>query len=115
MARRDEYGRTDARDAATAAMRVDLFLWFARLARTRATAQGIAEKGTLRIDGRRIDRAHAPVRVGCVLAFPLNGQVRVLRVEALPERRVSPAQTAALYTSLETLGAKGVDAPPARA
>ena len=54
-------------------MRLDRFLWFARLARTRSAAQAIAEKGTLRIDGRRIERSAAPVRVGSVLAFPLFG------------------------------------------
>ena len=52
-------------------MRIDRFLWFVRLAKTRSAAQAIAEKGTLRLDGRRIERSAAPVRVGSVLAFPL--------------------------------------------
>ncbi|MGN5375386.1 S4 domain-containing protein [Sphingomonas hankookensis] len=54
-------------------MRLDMFLWYARFAKTRSAAQAIAEKGTLRIDGRRIERSHCPVRVGAVLAFPLAG------------------------------------------
>ena len=83
-------------------MRVDRFLWFARLAKTRSAAQTIAEKGTLRLDGRRIERSSAPVRVGCVLAFPLYGQVRVLRVEALPHRRGPPAEALACYQNLVT-------------
>ena len=90
-------------------LRLDKFLWFARVVRTRSAAQAIAEAGTLRLDGRRIERAHAAVRVGSVIAFPLAGRVRVLRVEALPQRRVSPAQAATLYVSLETLAAKPVD------
>lgn len=92
-------------------MRLDRFLWFARLAKTRGAAQKIAEAGTLRLDGRRIERAHAPVRVGAVLAFPLGGRVRVLRVEALPSRRGPAAEAAALYTALEIAAPKGVDAP----
>jgi len=92
-------------------IRLDRFLWFARLAKTRSAAQKIAETGTLRIDGRRIERAHAPVRVGAVLAFPHAGNVRVLRVEALPRRRGPAAEAAALYTPLESRAAKGVDAP----
>lgn len=90
-------------------MRVDRFLWFARLAKTRSAAQAIATRGMLRIDGRRIERAHAPVRVGAVLAFPLNGRVRVLRIETLPKRRGPPAEAATLYTSLETQAANPVD------
>ena len=48
-------------------MRVDRFLWFARLAKTRSAAQAIAEKGTLRLDGRRIERSSAAVRIGSIL------------------------------------------------
>jgi len=82
------------------AMRLDLFLWFARLTRSRNIARELAEGGLLRIDGRRIERAAAPVRIGSVLAFPLHGQVRVLRVEALPVRRGPPAEAATLYQDL---------------
>lgn len=82
------------------AMRIDRFLWWARLAATRSVAQGIAEKGTLRIDGRRIERSSASVRVGCVVAFPLYGKVRVVRVEQLPSRRGPPGEAQACYQDL---------------
>ncbi|WP_066799763.1 RNA-binding S4 domain-containing protein [Sphingomonas soli] len=85
-----------------ATMRLDRFLWFARLAKTRSAAQAIAEKGTLRLDGRRIERSAVPVRIGSVLAFPLYGQVCVIRVEALPARRGPPAEARACYQSLIT-------------
>ncbi|WP_242118837.1 RNA-binding S4 domain-containing protein [Sphingomonas lacusdianchii] len=90
-------------------MRLDMFLWYARFAKTRSAAQAIAVKGLLRIDGRRIDRAHCPVRVGMVIAFPLNGRVQILRVDALPHRRGPPAEAATLYTRLEPTGAAPVD------
>lgn len=83
-----------------AAMRVDRFLWFARLAKTRTVAQALAESGRLRLDGRRVDRAHAPVRIGSVIAFVRGADVRVLRVVALPGRRGPPAEAAALYVEL---------------
>lgn len=83
-----------------ASIRLDRFLWFARLAKTRSAAQAMAEAGTLRLDGRRIERSAAPVRIGAVIAFPLHGQVRVLRVEALPHRRGPPREAAMLYQLL---------------
>jgi len=83
-------------------MRLDRFLWFARIVKSRSAAQAVAEKGTLRIDGRRIERSAAPVRIGSVLAFPLHGLVRVLRVEALPRRRGPPAEALACYQELKT-------------
>lgn len=82
------------------ALRLDKFLWFARLAKTRGVAQSLAEDGHIRIDGRVIDRAHVPVRAGNVLSFALHGRVRVLRVESLPLRRGPPAEARGLYTDL---------------
>lgn len=69
------------------ALRLDKFLWFVRLAKTRSAAQALAEAGHLRLDGRRVDRAHACVRVGSVLSLPHGDGARVVRVEALPVRR----------------------------
>jgi ribosome-associated heat shock protein Hsp15 len=82
-------------------LRLDKFLWFARIVKTRALAQTMAEQGRLRLNGRVVDRAHAAVRVGDVLSFALRGTVRVLRVEALPARRGPPAEARTLYVEIE--------------
>ena len=81
-------------------LRLDKFLWFARIVKTRALAQQLAEEGRIRIDGRVADRAHAPVRVGDVLSFALRGVVRVIRIEALPPRRGPAAEARLTYTDL---------------
>lgn len=88
---------------AEASLRVDKFLWFVRLAKTRSLAQATAEAGHLRIDGRVVDRAHAAVRVGNVLSFPLHDRVRIIRVEALPPRRGPAAEARTCYTDLDAL------------
>ena len=81
-------------------LRLDKFLWFARIVKSRALAQDMAENGRIRIGGRLIDRAHAPVRPGDVLSFAQRGLVRVLRIEALPARRGPPAEARSLYSEL---------------
>lgn len=86
-------------------LRLDKFLWFARIVKTRSLAQALAEAGHLRLSGRIVDRAHAPVRIGDVLSFALHGKVRVLRIEALPARRGPPVEARALYSEL-------VEGPP---
>ena len=86
-------------------LRLDKFLWFARIVKTRAQAQALAEKGRLRLAGRVVDKAHATVRVGDVLSFVRRGEVRVLRIEALPTRRGPPAAARALYSELTSEGA----------
>jgi ribosome-associated heat shock protein Hsp15 len=84
------------------ALRLDKFLWFARVAKTREIAREMAETGRIRIAGRVANRAHAAVRVGDVLSFARYGQVRVLKVEALPLRRGPPAEARASYSELTT-------------
>ncbi|QLC22824.1 RNA-binding S4 domain-containing protein [Parasphingopyxis sp. CP4] len=84
-------------------LRIDKFLWFSRLTRTRSLAQKIAEKGHIRCAGRRIDRAHAVVRVGDVLSVPMPNGVRVLRVESLPERRVPAKLVDEIYSRVERI------------
>jgi len=81
-------------------MRLDRFLWFARIVKTRALAQTMAEEGRLRLNGRVIDKAHAIVRAGDVLGFARKGEVRVLRIEALPSRRGPAAEARSLYSEL---------------
>jgi ribosome-associated heat shock protein Hsp15 len=81
-------------------LRLDKFLWFARIVKTRGLAQHLAEDGRLRLAGRIVDRAHAPVRVGDVLSFAVHGKVRVIKVEALPRRRGPPAEARLLYSEV---------------
>jgi ribosome-associated heat shock protein Hsp15 len=91
----------------TPTLRLDKFLWFTRLVKTRVLAQQLAEAGHIRISGRVIDRAHCPVRIGDVLSFPLHNRVRIIRVEALPARRGPAPEAQSCYVDLSP----GVDAP----
>ncbi|QQV77045.1 RNA-binding S4 domain-containing protein [Sphingomonas aliaeris] len=81
-------------------MRLDRFLWFVRLAKTRSAAQALAAHSRLRLDGRPIDRAHAQVRIGNVLTLLYNDRVRVIRVAALPARRGPAPEARACYDEL---------------
>lgn len=74
-------------------MRIDKLLWYVRLARTRSVAQAMAEAGHIRLNGRRIDRAHQKVAIGDVLTLPRGEGVKVISLLSLPVRR-GPAQEA---------------------
>jgi ribosome-associated heat shock protein Hsp15 len=88
-------------------LRLDKYLWFARLTKTRPLAQQLIAEGHLRIDGQRCDKAHADVRRGQVLSFPLYGAIRVLRVETLPVRRGPSPEAQACYTDLAAPPSQG--------
>jgi len=81
-------------------LRLDKFLWFARIAKTRALAQALVEEGHVRRNSQPMERASATVRVGDVLTFAQRGGVRVLRIEALPIRRGPPAEARDCYCEL---------------
>lgn len=82
------------------AMRLDCFLWWVRLTRTRPAAQALATTGRLRIDGRPVSRAHQPVRIGNIVTFFADDRVRVVRIEALPTRRGPAPEARACYQDL---------------
>jgi ribosome-associated heat shock protein Hsp15 len=81
-------------------LRLDKWLWFARLTKSRSQAQELAESRHLRIDGRVIERASALVRPGQVISYPYHDQVRVVRVEGLAQRRGPYSEAQHLYTDL---------------
>ena len=83
-----------------AGLRIDKFLWFARLSPSRAHAQGLCESRRLRIDGRVVERASALVRAGSVLSWLRGDEIIVVRVEGLPERRGPFVEAQAFYSDL---------------
>lgn len=86
-------------------MRIDKFLWFARLTKTRSLATRLADAGHIRVDGRRIDRAHAGVKPGDTITLMLHDRLRVIRIEILPMRRGPAAEARACYADVAIDGA----------
>jgi ribosome-associated heat shock protein Hsp15 len=81
-------------------VRIDRYLFFIRLLKSRTLAQGLIDAGHVRIDGRRVQKSSEEVRVGSVIALPLHDKVRVLRVLALPQRRGPAPEARACYQEL---------------
>ncbi len=80
--------------------RIDKWLWFARLARTRTAAQKLAVSGRVRVNREKNDSASRMVRVGNVLTVALDSGVRVLRIVALGDRRGPASEACLLYEDL---------------
>jgi ribosome-associated heat shock protein Hsp15 len=92
-------------------VRIDKLIWFLRLAKTRPIAQKLAEDGHMRINGRRVERAHQKVVPGDVLTIPAVRGVRVIEIVALPDRRGPAPEAQACYRVLDG----GADNPIAAA
>ncbi|MCW0233583.1 MAG: RNA-binding S4 domain-containing protein [Ferrovibrio sp.] len=87
----------DDDDTTPDALRLDKWLWMTRFCKTRAIAQTLAAKGRIRINGRRVDKPHALVRVDDVITLPLPAAVKVVKVLTLPARRGPAAEAQASY------------------
>jgi len=81
-------------------VRIDRFLFFIRLVKSRTLAQAVVETGHVRIDGKRVEKAAEEVRVGSIIALPLRSKVRVLRVLTLPKRRGPAPEARACFEEL---------------
>jgi ribosome-associated heat shock protein Hsp15 len=84
-------------------VRVDRYLFFIRLLKSRTQAQALIEGGHVRIDGKRVTKTSDEVKSGSVIALPLHGSVRVLRVSALPQRRGPTSEARACYEEISEL------------
>ena len=82
-------------------MRIDRFLFFIRLAKSRTLAQAIVAEGRVRIDGRRVVKPSDEVRDGSTVTLPLRGEIRVVRILALPARRGPPAEARSCYEVID--------------
>jgi ribosome-associated heat shock protein Hsp15 len=81
-------------------IRLDKWLWFARVVKTRTIAQDLAGSGNVRINGQRAESASKAVRVGDVLTIALPSRVRVLKVQDVAERRNPANDAVRLYEEL---------------
>jgi ribosome-associated heat shock protein Hsp15 len=81
-------------------LRLDKYLWFVRLAPNRSSAQALAERGIIRLNGRRVERSHTPVRIGDLITLPQGNVIRVIRIEKLPDRRGPAAEAQLCYSAI---------------
>jgi ribosome-associated heat shock protein Hsp15 len=81
-------------------VRLDRYLHCIRLVKSRTLAQGVIESGHVRVDGKRVEKSSEEVHLGSVIALPLHGHVRILKVLCLPDRRGPFAEARRCYEEL---------------
>ena len=97
---RDEATDRKAQGQPAETQRLDKWLWFARVSKSRTLAAGLVEAGKVRVNRTRSTKPSQTVRPGDVLTIALQGNVQVLRVTASGARRGPPAEARQLYEVL---------------
>lgn len=85
---------------ATTCQRIDKWLWFARLVKTRGLAQRLVAAGNVRVNRHRLTKASQTVAPGDVISVLVHDQIRVIRVEQAGHRRGPAPEARLLYTEL---------------
>lgn len=80
--------------------RLDKWLWFTRVVKTRTFAARLISSGKARINRVRVSRPSQTVRPGDVITLMIHGRVRVLKVLDCGVRRGPATEADALYDDL---------------
>ena len=94
-------------------LRVDKWLWHARFFKTRSLAASLVKTGAVRINGTVTHKPSSTVSPEDVLTFAQGDHIRVIRIEALGERRGPAPEAQALYTDLSPPEPKNRNNEPA--
>jgi ribosome-associated heat shock protein Hsp15 len=80
--------------------RLDKWLWFARVVKTRTLAARLVAAGHVRVNGQRCINPARALGAGDVLTIALERQVRVLRIVATGDRRGPYEEARLLFQDL---------------
>jgi ribosome-associated heat shock protein Hsp15 len=81
-------------------IRLDKWLWYARMFKSRSLASKICQAGKVRINRTAVAKASATVRIGDVLTLPQGDRIRVLEIIELGSRRGPAEEARTLYNDL---------------
>jgi ribosome-associated heat shock protein Hsp15 len=77
--------------------RLDQWLWFARIVKSRSLAARLCAAGAVTVNGCRVKKANHPVRLGDIVVLPQGGWQKTVRVVALGMRRGPAPEARLLY------------------
>jgi ribosome-associated heat shock protein Hsp15 len=80
--------------------RIDRWLWFARIVKSRTLAAGLVENGRVRLNREKIAKPSQSVKPGDVLTVTLGPSVRILKIVGMGARRGPSVEARTLYEDL---------------
>ena len=102
---------TGNEDQRSVSQRLDKWLWFARITKSRTLAAQLIQDGKVRVNRTKAAKASQTVKSGDVLTIALRGSVEVLKVLAPGVRRGPPLEARLLYEAISTVGGGSSDRP----
>lgn len=94
-----------------AKQRIDKWLFFARILKSRTLAGKLADAGKVRINREKASSASHQVKINDVLTITLERRIMVLKILAFAERRGPYSEAKELYEDLTPPPVKKPDTP----
>ncbi|MBX9617725.1 MAG: RNA-binding S4 domain-containing protein [Hyphomicrobiales bacterium] len=88
------------RQEADERQRLDRWLWFARLVRSRTRASALVSAGQVRVNRLRVEAPAHTIKPGDVLTIAVGHRVKIWRVLGVAARRGNPSEARQLYADL---------------
>jgi ribosome-associated heat shock protein Hsp15 len=83
------------------AQRIDKWLFFARIVKSRSLAAKIVAAGQVRVNREKVSKPACEIGEGDIVTVAVHGRVRVLKITALALRRGPASQAELLYEDLD--------------
>ena len=81
-------------------LRIDKLLWHLRLSKSRSQAQALIATGHVRINGIRVEKPSAEVKIGDAITIPRGEGALAIRILTIPPRRGPSSEAQACYTEI---------------
>ena len=89
-------------------MRLDKWLWHARLYKTRSLSAKVVKKGVVRVNGRRLQKPSSIIKIGDGITIYHDRRIRALKVLDISEKRGSATDAQCLYVDITS---QSIDMP----
>ena len=87
-------------EGAQQTQRLDKWLWYARVAKSRSLAAALIERGRIRVNRVRTQKPSHTIKPGDVITASIQRNVRILKVLRAGSRRGPAAEAQTLYEDL---------------
>lgn len=87
-------------DTRPAKQRLDKWLFFARVVKSRSLAASLSGGGKVRVNRDKVDKPAFGIKIGDTLTITLERKLLVYKVKALAERRGPASEAQTLYEDL---------------
>ena len=80
-------------------LRLDKWIWFSRICKTRSFAQSLCQQGCIKINSVLVNKPNKSVRIGDSITINYLGKTFVIKVLSLAKRRLSAKEAEKMYQS----------------